>query len=207
MIYFDDLIENTVLKRLETTTKSINSDFLDQVRVCFHDPSAFDAQKFQQYPTNVIIDYLTITHEFYLQSKMPMIQQYIGLMLKNSSEADHKLLLIQLFFESYQENLEQHIKEEETQFFPFFQQNMLKLTPALMEKCEVLEAHFKSDHSDTEIYLQKMLVILSEYQPLTVNKSLFNVLQTQIELFLIDLSIHARIEEEVLFESFKKRLV
>lgn len=208
----DYIIENArqlIAKRFETETQQINSALLEELELCFKDDQQFDPTHFFKFPAEVILDYLYNTHHYYINYRLPGIQQTINLMLFQEEEIDKDLMMMKIFFEAYQSNLNYHIREEEEKFFPLIREIAAteKSDYALVkDRVEAAFDLFIDSHADEESILERMLILLNEYKPSRQNKNLYIRLCSQLEFFVKDLKIHAKIEEEVLFPVFLKRV-
>lgn len=164
----------------------------------------FNAREFQAFPVSLIVDYIQRTHVYYLEKKLPEIEQSI-LLLSGHYESHHPILLaLQNFFRHYVLDLSEHIKAEETALLPYIgllQEAALSVagfSRFLLARGEYSVDRFLSEHHDTEDELKDIRQTIRLYEPPTTNESLYRILLTQLQLFEQDLRVHAHIEEEVL---------
>src|SRR5579872_3898092 len=79
----------------------------------------FSAGDFAGFPLPLIVDYIQRTHIYYLEKKLPEIEQSI-LLLSGYYESQHPILAaLQNFFRHYVQDLSDHIAAEETNLLPY----------------------------------------------------------------------------------------
>jgi regulator of cell morphogenesis and NO signaling len=164
----------------------------------------FNAREFDPFPLELIVDYIQRTHVYYLEKKLPEIEQSI-LLLSGHYESQHPILIaLQNFFRHYVQDLSEHIQAEEKLLLPYIQ--LLREaghTPAdfsrfLVARRDYSIDRFLNDHHDTEDELKDIRQTIRLYEPPHDNESLYRILLMQLQVFEQDLCVHANIEEEVL---------
>jgi regulator of cell morphogenesis and NO signaling len=164
----------------------------------------FNAREFDPFPLELIVDYIQRTHVYYLEKKLPEIEQCI-LLLSGHYESQHPILIaLQNFFRHYVQDLSEHIRAEEKLLLPYIQ--LLREaghTPAdfsrfLVARRDYSIDRFLNDHHDTEDELKDIRQTIRLYEPPHDNESLYRILLMQLQVFEQDLCVHANIEEEVL---------
>lgn len=185
--------------------KALNAGFFLVIINSFHDHNYFPQDQLQQFDLRLIIDYIKKSHSYYLELKIPQIEQLIhSLGKKSESGFKDQIALIEQFFSDYKEELITHIQEEENKIFPY----ILTIGNAYTE-AKINESHkqlikensinvFAGEHSNIEDKLFDLKNIIIKYlQPLKDNFASNTLL---IELFRLenDLNDHARIEDKVL---------
>ena len=169
----------------------------------------FTPADFDRFPVPLIVDYIKRTHIYYLEKKLPEIEQSIVL-LSGHYESQHPILVaLRNFFHNYVQDLSTHIQAEETTLLPYLQ--MLQdasgsaggFSRFLLERGEYSIERFLSEHHDTEDELKDIRQTIRLYEPPTTNESLYRILLFQLQTFEHDLSVHAHIEEEVLIPKAK----
>src|SRR5215472_8173978 len=79
----------------------------------------FNARDFDSFPVELIVDYIQRTHVYYLEKKLPEIEQSI-LLLSGHYDSRHPILAaLQNFFHRYVTDLSEHIHAEESQLLPY----------------------------------------------------------------------------------------
>ncbi|HWK06213.1 MAG TPA: hemerythrin domain-containing protein [Puia sp.] len=181
----------------------VNPQFMAALLRAFEE-KPFCAGDFGPFSIELIVDYIKRTHVFYLQKKLPEIEQSI-LLLSGLYTSHHPILTaLQSFFHRYCQDLTNHIQAEETKLLPHI---------ALMHRAANEAGHFSeyilacqeysisrflSDHHDTEDELRDIRDTIRLYEPPTINASLYRILLAQLQAFEQDLCVHAHIEDEVL---------
>jgi regulator of cell morphogenesis and NO signaling len=152
----------------------------------------------------MIIEYIKRTHVFYLQKKLPEIEQSI-LLLSGLYASHHPILIaLQDFFQAYCKDLTAHIMAEETLLLPHI--GLLRRSTRspghyseyILLREQYTIAGFLAAHNDTEDELRDIRRTIRLYEPPTVNASLYRILLAQLEAFERDLSVHANMEDQVL---------
>ena len=164
----------------------------------------FNAREFDPFSLEFIVDYIQRTHIYYLEKKLPEIEQSI-LLLSGHYESQHPILIaLQNFFRHYVQDLSEHIQAEEKLLLPYIE--LLREaghTPAdfsrfLVARRDYSIDRFLNDHHDTEDELKDIRQTIRLYEPPQDNESLYRILLMQLQVFEQDLCVHANIEEEVL---------
>jgi len=143
-----------------------------------------------------LLVYLSLTHAYYLDKKLPEIEQSLRHVMYQHAHTETNLAVLCLFFETYRQQLEDHIRYEEEVFFPYLHRVMNDDTLMCDTKHQV--NLFMSQHSPIEEELEGIVRIMQHQ----VNKQptiwAYNILLAQIETLAMDLKLHALIEEKVL---------
>jgi regulator of cell morphogenesis and NO signaling len=180
-----------------------HKDFIAALLRVFEE-KVFNAREFDAFPIPLIVDYIQRTHIYYLEKKLPEIEQSIVL-LSGHYESQHPILVaLQNFFHHYVKDLSEHIHAEETTLLPYLgllqeaNANTAGFSRFLLTRGEYSVGRFLSEHHDTEDELKDIRQTIRLYEPPTTNESLYRILLSQLQTFEQDLSVHAHIEEEVL---------
>lgn len=181
----------------------VNPEFISVLLHAF-EGNSFSAADFDSFPVELIVEYIQRTHVFYLQKKLPEIEQSI--LLLSGLYTDHHPILAVLhnFFSRYCEDLTTHIRAEETMLLPYIALlNRSVGAPGpyseyILARRQHSIAGFLAEHHDTEDELKDVRATIRLYDPPVTNASLYRVLLTQLETFEQDLCVHACIEDQVL---------
>ncbi|HWB91684.1 MAG TPA: hemerythrin domain-containing protein [Puia sp.] len=180
-----------------------HKDFIDALLRVFEE-KVFNAREFDSFPIPLIVDYIQRTHIYYLEKKLPEIEQSIVL-LSGQYESHHPILVaLQNFFHQYVKDLSEHIHAEETTLLPYLgllqeaHHSPAGFSRFLLSHSEYSVDRFLSEHHDTEDELKDIRQTIRLYEPPTTNESLYRILLSQLQTFEQDLRVHAHIEEEVL---------
>ena len=170
----------------------------------------FNAREFDSFPVELIVDYIQRTHVYYLEKKLPEIEQSI-LLLSGHYDSRHPILAaLQNFFHAYVKDLSEHIRAEETLLLPYIHslceagRDTSGFSRFLLHRGEYSVERFLSAHHDTEDELKDIRKTIRLYEPPITNASLYRILLTQLQVFEQDLCVHAHIEEEVLIPKAQK---
>ena len=181
----------------------VNPEFIAALLRAFEENS-FSAADFEPFPVELIVEYIQRTHVFYLQKKLPEIEQSI--LLLSGLYTDHHPILAVLhnFFHRYCEDLTEHIRAEETTLLPYIAILHSSVgargpySEYILARRQNSIAGFLADHHDTEDELKDVREAIRLYDPPVTNASLYRVLLTQLETFEQDLCVHACVEDQVL---------
>ena len=181
----------------------VNQEFIAALLHAFED-NTFNAGDFDDFPIELIVEYIERTHVYYLQTKLPEIEQSI-LLLSEQYTSQHPILAaLENFFHRYCQDLTAHIQGEETKLLPYIAL-LLRNVGASRHYNEYIFApgqysiaQFLADHHDTEDELKDIRETIQLYDPPVTNASLYRILLTQLQTFEQDLCVHAHIEDEVL---------
>lgn len=180
---------------------STNPEFLEAVVQCFYRPNTFDANQFLEFNPLIVLDYLKKSHRLYLHKKLPEIDQSIEILRKNYEAGHPCLKLLHLFFTDYKIHLYAHIQKEDEILFPYMEKLFSGKHPDNSIKDldgSASLGSFYKEHTDTEHDLKKVRQVIRAYEPSPTNKSPYSILLSQLQVFELDLHIHALLEEEVL---------
>ena len=194
-------------KTVEETCREndINAEFFLVIINSFHDHNYFPQDKLQRFDLNLIIDYIKKSHSYYLDIKVPQIEQLIqNFSSKSDDTFKDQIRLIEKFFTEYKEELIAHIKEEENKIFPY----IITIGRSYAEG-QVNEAHksliqansinkFASEHSNIEDKLFDLKNIIIKYLHPVKDNFTSNALLIELFRLELDLNDHARIEDKVL---------
>ncbi len=170
----------------------------------------FNARDFDAFPVSMIVDYIQRTHVYYLEKKLPEIEQSI-LLLSGHYDSRHPILAaLRNFFLAYVQDLGEHIQAEESRLLPYInalmhaEKSPENFSRFLIARRDYSVDRFISEHDDTEDELKDIRQTIRLYEPPATNESLYRILLTQLQAFEQDLRVHAHIEDEVLIPKAQK---
>lgn len=152
-----------------------------------------------------LLIYLSLTHTYYLNKKLPEIEQSLFHILNKQAFLETDLIYLSVFFNKYRHQLEGHIRYEEEVFFPYVQRLLNDNTLVCDIKHQV--NLFMSQHTPIEEELEIVIQLMKNRLMKQPNILSFNVLLTQIDTLALDLRLHAIIEEQVLVPKVKALVV
>ncbi|UKJ06727.1 hemerythrin domain-containing protein [Solitalea lacus] len=183
--------------------KGLDKEFIFSILNLFEENN-FKAAAFEPFSIELIVDYIQRTHAFYLQKKLPEIEQSI-LLLHNYYQSNHPLLkTLHDFFQRYCNELGNHLREEENKLLPYIvmlrnaENSPKHLLHYLLAGEEYSITKFLAGHHDTEDELMQIRNAIRMYNPPVSDQSLHRILLSQLQAFEQDLHVHAIIEEQVL---------
>jgi len=200
-----------VMQRYSTQPPSPGeqTEFIQALLRIFEEKT-FNARDFDSFPVEVIVDYIQRTHVYYLEKKLPEIEQSI-LLLTGQYESQHPILAaLRNFFHRYVKDLSEHIHAEETLLLPYINalceagHNATSFSRFVLHRRDYSVESFLKDHHDTEDELKDIRQTIRLYEPPETNESLYRILLLQLQVFEQDLCVHAHIEEEVLIPKAQK---
>ena len=178
--------------------------FVRQLELDLQEGHAFESEAYSIFPLEMILEYLKNGHKYYLNKKLPEIEQTISYLVKHAEMDNILNAALQHFFSSYKLSLEEHIAFEEKTIFSYITY-LLALNSELDKvKLKVLLqgsdslSDFVLQHTDTEKDLSKVLQILASYKNTFIGFSPYTLLVRQLSVFETELSLHAKLEDEVL---------
>ncbi len=184
--------------------KQINTDFFLTILNAFHDPQYLDKDYLQSFSATLLIDYLQKTHNYYLQNKIPEIENLIKEM-KSESEIDKvSYELLQKFFEEYKNELIKHIEREEKRIYPYVVdlENAVEnndISPSiLLQINEYSITSYEAEHENVEEKLMDLKNIIIKYLPCSKYQQSRYKLLMELTVLEKDLNDHARIEDLIL---------
>jgi regulator of cell morphogenesis and NO signaling len=189
---------------------NINVWFFLEIVNSYHNHEYFPQEQLQNFSAQQIIMYLSNTHAYYLNTKVPEIESYINEMEKQVAEVDHKnIKLLNDFFKEYKKELIKHLDKEDNHVFPYVitLERALETNIAdkeLMKRIrkEPIEDYERS-HDNIEIKLSDLKNLIIRYLPPILCKELCQKLLTELFRLEEDLENHARIEDKVLVPKVK----
>ena len=187
--------------------KELNPEFIIDLVRCYDDYQNIKNIDFRQYRIPVLVDYLEKSHKYYINKRLPEIEQCLDKLVKQ--ESNPLTYLILNFFEEYKSDLISHFKKEDNLIFPFckslfnyrYYKTESDLEYIINNGAKAME--FINDHKKDKDELKKLQDILIKYKAPVKNLSFFQIFIQQLSLFERDLKIHAEIEDNVLEKKIK----
>jgi regulator of cell morphogenesis and NO signaling len=184
--------------------------FLEILNSC-HDENYFPQEQLKNFDSTLIIDYLSRTHVYYLESWIPEIQAIIDEMEEKVADTNSRnVKLLNDFFKEYKKELELHLEDEDKNVFPYIlkleaAEDQGVLDEALRSKIreEPIET-YESNHSNMEVKLGDLKNLIIMHLPPVLCKELRQKLLIEIFRLEADLNNHARIEDLVLVPKVKQ---
>jgi regulator of cell morphogenesis and NO signaling len=184
---------------------AIDVNFFLVILNAFHDKNYFPRKHLQGFSLKLIIDYLRKSHEYYLNIKIPRIDQLLHqLSLHTAGLSGKSLQPIDRFFREYKQELSTHIAREEEKVYPYVftvEEAFLSGNPSFEAVCRIREYSiddYESEHDNVEDKLCDLQNIIIKYLPLPLDMNLCHTILMELFRLESDLNDHARIEDKVL---------
>lgn len=185
--------------------QGINKDFFLVIINSFHDHDYFPQEQLLSFPLGLIIEYIKKSHKYYLDIKVPQIEDLIRKLITQADESrQRELSLIEKFFREYKVELIEHIHEEENNVYPYAISIDKAYSSGKIEQSHIKAikensiTKYEEGHTNIEDKLFDLKNIIIKYLAPAEDYIISHGLL--IELFRLerDLNDHARIEEKVL---------
>jgi regulator of cell morphogenesis and NO signaling len=184
--------------------EQVDMDLLIEMLRVFADYNHFPKDELNRLPLQSIIEYLIKTHVYYINSRLPRIEQFIELLVDHYGKFDMHLYLLKDYFNDYKRDMLAHICIEERELFPYVL-NLIKTAdqhPGQTELYNLLEKNsitrFINEHFHVEDELGEIRRRLNNYSEANNHKVQITTLFYELRLFEIDLLTHGKVEDEIL---------
>ncbi len=195
-----------VLPTSQKTIKSMemNSELMRLILDLYNNEEDFVNEALKRFSVEEILNYLQLTHQFYLNKKLPEIEQSLLHIFSKYGQSHQLLASLAIFFNNYKNKLVEHIKMEEKLLFPYIRKMIVaaKASPICIESLH-LDTNFSieefiSNHSAIEDELQEVSEIIKKYSDSSEIPLPYKIFLNQVEIFELELRKHAIIEDHVL---------
>lgn len=185
--------------------EKVDVSLLIEMLKAFSENNYFPAEGLKQLPIESLIEYLIKTHVYYINSRLPRVEQFIDLLIAHYGNLDLHLYLLKDYFQEYKRDMLEHIRSEECTLFPY----ILKLIresdkneKSSTQLYNILEknaiAEFIKEHHHVEDELSEMRRRLNNYSEANNHKVQTSTLFFELQMFEIDLFTHSKVEDEIL---------
>lgn len=184
--------------------KNMSPTFIQALIKTYDDSGLFPYTEMQELSISELTDYLRRSHRFYLEKKLPEMEQTALQIAQRFSHSDELLSYLCLFFVEYKKNMVDHIGMEESVLFPYI--TNLLMAEDLLTDANALKGvlrsfsakQFLEQHTDNESELQEVRKVISGYLPKGSIPFPFKIFLNQLHSFEAELNRHAIIEDEIL---------
>ena len=183
---------------------NINTNFFLEIINIFHNETYFSNNKLEHFSVKYITEFLTKSHNFYNDEKIPFIESLIEELHWKSDDHDRNLAILKKFFYEYKTEVKTHTKHEEETVYPYAvfigetcngKQNLKKCN----EKMKIYSiTNYAQEHENIEEKLTDLKNIIIKYLPPPENQKIINKILFQLFRLEKDLNYHAIIEEKIL---------
>jgi regulator of cell morphogenesis and NO signaling len=155
----------------------------------------------EQYPIELIVEYLKHTHQIFVKQRLP----YIAGLIQSFEPEDIQLVQIakdlKFVFPMFVQEFIYHLYEEEDTLFNYIRE--LNKNKADYTIFNLLEANsiqkYAHDHHTHDDEMEGIKAITSNYDSQSVKDLHLKVIYSELSQFEKELRLHARIENEILF--------
>ncbi|MEX1190685.1 MAG: hypothetical protein WEA99_01845 [Brumimicrobium sp.] len=192
--YKEDLQLNHILQRFNSI--EISEEFKILLSNLTEDNDSFNVNDFYSFDLSEVLSYLKSSHDYYLNSCLPKIENTLSQLSLKNKENDRSTKVFTSMLNKYKSDLINHINEEEKVLFAYVEK--LLAGNRFNNESKYVLNHFIHSHNDEvvlEIDLLKKAMI--RFNSELEGDLLFEVLFDQLELLQNDLTIHALIEDHV----------
>jgi regulator of cell morphogenesis and NO signaling len=181
----------------------IDVDFFLAIINAFGNKNYFPESRLQTFSVIMIVKYLKKTHQYYRETLIPSIENWLELLLKKSSGKNKSLTVVKKFFDEFKKEFLAHLKREESVTFPYVEEiyKMYQPVQKSIKKKKLISYSmkiYKAEHDDIDEKLYDLKNILIKY----INGNFDNAICSAIifELFRLekDMEDHSRIEDNIL---------
>lgn len=182
---------------------NLNYSLIESLLKTYDDTYEFPYDEFNKIPLDEILNYLELTHQFYLNKKLPKIEQTALQVFKKYNSSHQLLSLLCLFFNDYKNRLQEHIRYEEKEFFPYIVR-LSKLNKQSTEEeiMHVLNSfsvrQFINNHTKIEDELQEVRKVIVKHTNSRSTPLPYRIFLSQLQNFEVELTKHALLEDEIL---------
>ncbi|TAH27759.1 MAG: hypothetical protein EAZ07_00770 [Cytophagales bacterium] len=183
---------------------SSSESFTLAILKAFDENENFPKDLLSTFPLEAILSYLRSTHCYYLEKKLPEIEQTFFNLIADYKKTHPELVRISSLFIDYKQELTHHIQEEENILFPYIDylikaknNRAYRLKYSNFFKDYYLEK-LEESHEDVESSLTNIHQLIHSYAPKTSSVMPFRVFLLQMDFFEKDLNRHAMMEDLVM---------
>jgi regulator of cell morphogenesis and NO signaling len=216
MTSVNDIMDNTkilqlITERLENVNLNknvdnweMNHELIGLILELYNDDEDFVYEKMRKFSIEDILNYLQATHQYYLEKKLPEIEQSMLHIYSKYTESHRLLSSLMVFFNDYKNQLIAHIRMEERYLFPYIRRMIIaSKTKTICAKNLSIDPFFSikkfiASHLPIEDELKEVSRIIRQFSGNEAIPLPFKIFMNQVDLFEIELRKHAIIEDHVL---------
>lgn len=186
-------LENTKRRFFES---NLSSDLNMKVISLLENEEEFQPQDFQSYSLSEIFNYLKISHDYYLNTCIPQLENTLVQLIKKSADNNRSTQLYFLLLNNYKNELIDHIEKEESVLFSYVQNKLDGRKTTNVDTYAI--NYFLNSHNDNVVLeIDQLKTDMLNQNGGLSNEFSFEVLFRQLEFLQRDLTIHALIEDHV----------
>lgn len=186
---------------------NINIEVFLSISNLFNKSQINNATNFNCEDIQTIIQYLKLSHKYYLEEKYPEISNYIQLMIKKNDNSE--ILMVKKFFEEYKNEVVEHIDYETNIVFPYIidlfdKIKNKKIKNKKNQKSNYSVIEYKEHHNDIEEKLTDLKNLLIKHLPQKNDTAIRRKILFDLFDLNYDLCIHEKIEDNILIPLVEK---
>ncbi|MBD81514.1 MAG: iron-sulfur cluster repair di-iron protein [Crocinitomicaceae bacterium] len=193
-------------KTVETVCEQKGIDFTtlsEELSAVFNEKKP--TEDFNSWELDFLIDYIANTHHKYIESNVPLIQEYADKVARVHGHHYIEVVEIAHLFREISAELIPHMKKEELILFP----NIKRMVVSIRNNEPVLPAPFGSiqnpinmmeaEHDGAGDIIKKIAELSNNFQPPAEACNTYRVLYAKLQEFQDDLFQHIHLENNILF--------
>jgi regulator of cell morphogenesis and NO signaling len=186
------------------TAYAVEVDFFLEIANAYLDESYVPGEELSLIPLSTVVNYLTTTHSYYLETALPEVEQNIFQLLERSDLSSREAALVTDFFNDYKKEFMEHLSEEEQHVLPYIleleRQSALEQPDAdflkRLQRYSIRE--FEKGHDRLETSLENLSRLIIKYLPPCDDFQLCQQVLNQLSALVKDLVDHADMEDKIL---------
>lgn len=186
-------LENTKRRFSE---RNLNSNLNAHITSLLAGEEEFKPQNFQSYTLSEIFNYLTVSHDYYLNTCIPKLENTLIQLIKKAAVNHKSTQLYFLLLSNYKNELIDHIEKEEQVLFTYVQNKLDGKENSEVDTYAI--NYFLNSHNDNVVLeIDQLKADMLKQNTGLSNEFSFEMLFRQLEFLQRDLAIHALIEDHV----------
>ena len=182
----------------------VNVNFFLEIANAYLDDDYVPGDGLFQFSLGTVVDYLNSTHQYYLYTALPQVEEMIRLLLDHSHLSKNEIDLVAGFFNDYKKDFLVHISEEEQHVLPYIldlerQSALDEPDPAFIEKLRNYSIReYELGHDRLETSLENLSRLIIKYLPPFEDFQLCQRVLNDLSALVKDLEDHANMEDKIL---------
>lgn len=185
------------LQQLEDN-EEVESDFFLELVDLFVKENEADISKLQAFSLSTILDYLKKTHRYYLEKKLPEMENITSELAK--CLANNESEIVHFFFLKFSTELKKHIQFEEMHVFPYIAGLIEGIKPEVGRNAFRLSKFLQYHNDDIEKQLSEFRKHLNTTFSNLKEELPFRHFCRHTESFENDLRIHGAVEDDLMMQ-------
>jgi len=182
----------------------VQPEFFLEIANAYLDDSYVPGEGISRIPLGTVVNYLTSTHNYYLETALPEVEHNIHRLLELSDLSTKEARLVKDFFNDYKKEFMEHLSEEEQHVLPYIlelekQSRQDRPDPEFLKRLQDYSIReFEKGHDRLEISLENLSRLIIKYLPPCNDFRLCQQVLNQLSVLVKDLVDHAEMEDKVL---------